>query len=111
MAGPGSEIEISVRLLPYMPIRGKWLARIVEFAWLKRFRDEQVRGPFRMFVHTHSFEPEVCDGQQGTWVRDHVEYEVGFGRFGTVADVLLVRRLLSQMFAYRHAATERELMG
>jgi ligand-binding SRPBCC domain-containing protein len=109
LAGAGSEIEISIRLLPYLPLRGLWTARIVEFEWLNFFRDEQVRGPFKCFVHRHSFVAEVRNGQQGTVIRDHVEYEIGFGPLGTVADVMIVRRVLNQMFAYRHAVTEKLL--
>jgi hypothetical protein len=45
MAGIGSEITISFRVLPYLPIRGSWTARIIDFEWLRHFRDLQVRGP------------------------------------------------------------------
>lgn len=111
LAGAGSEIDISIRLLPYVPLRGSWTARIVDFEWLNFFQDEQVRGPFKRFEHRHSFIAEVRDGQQGTVIRDQVEYEIGLGPLGTVADVLIVRRMLNQMFAYRHAVTESLLVS
>src|SRR3954464_9778842 len=59
LAGAGSEITISFRLLPYFPLRGSWTARIVEFEWLHHFRDLQVSDPFKRFDHTHSFSEEV----------------------------------------------------
>lgn len=111
MAGEGSEIVVSFRLLPYFPLRGSWTARIIEFAWLDHFRDVQVKGPFEMFDHTHSFREEVRDGKWGTVVHDRVVCEVGIGPLGVIANALLVRSMLKQMFVYRHAATARELEG
>jgi ligand-binding SRPBCC domain-containing protein len=109
MAGTGSEITISFRLLPYLPLRGSWTARIMEFVWLHHFRDVQVTGPFEMFDHTHSFREEMRDGKTGTVIHDRVVYEVGVGPLGVITNALIVRLLLRQMFTYRHAATTREL--
>ena len=109
MAGSGSEITISFRLLPYFPLRGSWTARIIEFEWLGHFRDIQASGPFEMFDHTHSFREETRNGMTGTIVQDRVVYEVGVGPLGVIANALIVRMLLKQMFGYRHAATAREL--
>jgi ligand-binding SRPBCC domain-containing protein len=109
MAGVRSEITISFRLLPYFPLRGSWTARIIEFEWLHHFRDVQVRGPFEMFDHKHSFREEIRNGRTGTAIHDRVDYEVGIGPLGVIANALLVRMLLTQMFRYRHAATARKL--
>ncbi len=109
MAGVGSEITVSFRLLPYFPLRGSWTARIVEFEWLRHFRDVQVLGPFEMFDHTHSYREEVRKGTTGTVIHDRVVYEIGVGPLGVIANVLIVRMLLRQMFNYRQLATKREL--
>ncbi len=110
MAGPGSEIVISVRMLPWLPFRTRWTARITEFEYgIRYFRDEQVSGPFRLWRHQHEFEPVERSGYAGTVVRDRVEYEVGYGPLGAVAEILFVRRILKQMFAWRYGATERLL--
>ena len=111
MAGAGSEITISFRLLPYFPLRGSWTARILEFEWLHHFRDVEVSGPFEMFDHTHMFRDEARNGKAGTVIHDRVVYEVGWGPLGVVANAVLVRMLLRQMFSHRHAATARELEG
>ncbi len=111
MAGAGSEITVSFRVLPYFPFRGSWTARIIEFKWLDHFRDVQVTGPFEMFDHTHSFREETRNGKTGTLIHDRVVYEVGIGPLGVIANALLVRMMLEQMFTYRHAATARELAG
>ena len=105
LAGVGSEIEISVRLAPPLPFRGRWLARITEFELGKYFRDVQVRGPFKLWDHRHSFEAS----EAGTVIRDTVRYEVGWGKLGDAANAIFVRRALEKMFAHRHAAAERLL--
>ena len=105
MAGVGSEIEISVRLLPYVPVRASWIARITEFDWLHHFRDVQASGPFTRFDHTHTFVAE----RVGTTIRDHVEYDIGYGPFGPTLNKTLVRSMLHRMFDYRHKATEKAL--
>ncbi len=107
LAGAGSRIVLSFRLLPYFRMRGSWTADIVDYHWLEHFRDVQVKGPFKKFEHTHSFIAKQRNGASGTLVRDHVEYDVGFGPAGALANALLVRRMLSQMFEYRQSATER----
>ena len=107
LAGAGSEIEISMRLFPPLPFRGRWLARIVDFEYGSYFRDLQLRGPFARFDHTHSFDASGT----GTIIHDVVEYDVGWGRLGNVANALFVRSALTEMFDYRQRATERLLAG
>ena len=106
LAGAGSEIVISFRLLPYLPLRQTWTARIVEFEWGRYFRDVQVAGPFRLFEHTHSFQAEAREGRAGTVVRDSVIYDLGWGE---LLNATLVRAQLWAVFAYRQRATERLL--
>lgn len=67
------------------------------------FVDEQVRGPYRVWHHTHTF--EAVEG--GTLIRDHVEYAMYGGR---LINELFVRRDLDRVFDYR---TERlaEIFG
>lgn len=50
-----------------LPIR--WVARHTEVARTRGFTDTQVRGPFRKWIHTHSFHP-LPNGK--TLVRDEI---------------------------------------
>lgn len=109
MAGAGSILEVSVRLLPWLPLRVRWTAEILDFEYLNFFRDRQTRGPFARWLHTHSFEEQLRDGVRGTLVRDQVEYEVGFGPLGQMADAAVVRFVLRSMFEQRHRAAEKIL--
>jgi ligand-binding SRPBCC domain-containing protein len=104
LAGVGSEIVASFRLIPFLPLRGQWTAAILEFEWNHHFADEQKKGPFKYFHHRHEFSAETRSGQIGTIVRDLVDYEVGFGFLGETAQKLFVQRKFEQMFAYRQQA-------
>jgi ligand-binding SRPBCC domain-containing protein len=59
-----------------------------------RFVDEQRRGPYRLWHHTHAF----AERDNGTVVRDLVRYAVPGG---TLANSMFVRRDLQKIFAYR----------
>src|ERR1700754_4519190 len=64
VAGQGSLMTISFRLLPLLPLRLEWDAYIAEFRWEDYFCDEQRRGPFEYFRHCHRLRDEVRDGVQ-----------------------------------------------
>src|SRR5262249_5608403 len=104
LAGVGSEIVTSFRVLPWTPIRVGWTARITEFEWNHCFADVQKQGPFRRFQHRHEFAAKTRDGQSGTTVRDLVEYEVGFGWLGGSVDQWQVPTKLAQTFRHRQTA-------
>jgi ligand-binding SRPBCC domain-containing protein len=101
--GVGALIEYRLRL-HRVPVR--WRTRIEVWEPPRRFVDVQVRGPYSLWEHTHTFEE---DGPGATISRDRVRYSIPFGPLGELADRLLVRRDLKQIFDYRHEAVEREL--
>jgi ligand-binding SRPBCC domain-containing protein len=78
-----------------LPLR--WQTEITGWAPPYRFVDEQRRGPYRLWVHTHTFEER--DG--GTLCRDQVDYAVSGG---ALIDRLFVRRDVKAIFAYRERA-------
>ncbi|MES1184124.1 MAG: SRPBCC family protein [Myxococcales bacterium] len=77
-----------------------WLTRISEWQPPLRFVDEQRRGPYRYWHHSHEFE----EADAGTSMRDVVEYELPLGPLGQLAHSLLVQRLLQRIFDYREQA-------
>ena len=109
LAGVGSEIMTSFRLVPFLPLRARWIACITEFEWNHHFADIQQKGPFKNFHHRHEFASEIRDEVKGTIVRDVIEYEVGFGMVGELAQRLFVRRQFEKVFEYRQAALARLL--
>jgi ligand-binding SRPBCC domain-containing protein len=99
---PGTLIEYRLRLHG-VPIR--WLTRIEAWEPGVRFADVQVRGPYRVWHHTHTFEPLAG----GTLVRDTVRYALPLGPLGRLAHCAFVRRDLERIFDFRHAEVARRL--
>ena len=75
-----------------IPIR--WQSEITAWDPPHRFVDEQRRGPYRCWTHTHTFVP-VPDG---TLIRDEVEYAV-LG--GWLVQKFFVAPDIEKIFAYR----------
>jgi ligand-binding SRPBCC domain-containing protein len=107
MAGVGTEIILKFRAIPHLPLHEKWTALITDFSLNQSFRDTQKQGPFRRWVHTHSFEAKVAGGREGTLIRDLVEYEVGFGVIGSVLEKVMFQRMMRSIFEYRNRALEK----
>ncbi len=101
IAGKGSQIVISFRLVPFLPFRGRWVAMILEYEPLSHFVDEQRSGPMRSWRHRHSFRELNEGGTLQTVVRDEVEYLLPFGLIGRIADSLIVERMMRRTFARR----------
>jgi ligand-binding SRPBCC domain-containing protein len=75
-----------------------WLTRIEEWVPGERFVDQQLRGPYALWHHTHEFEP---DGSGGTLMRDRVRYALPYGPLGVLARRLFVARDLERIFDFR----------
>ena len=84
-----------------------WLTEIREWEPGRRFRDVQVSGPYALWDHTHTFEPDE-DG--GTIIGDRVVYEIPLGPLGKIAKTLFVRRDVERIFDFRAEEISR-LMG
>lgn len=81
-----------------LPLR--WTSRIEEWVPGRAFVDRQIKGPYRLWHHRHSFEAHDA----GTLVRDVVDYALPFGVAGGLAHSLFVERDLGRIFAFRHQA-------
>ena len=88
-AGLRIDYQLRVRGLPL-----RWQSEITAWEPPHRFVDEQRRGPYRVWIHEHTFEER--DG--GTLARDRVRYAVPGG---SLVDRFFVRPQLRQIFAYR----------
>lgn len=90
--------------LRIVPMR--WRTRITAWEPPFRFVDEQLRGPYRQWIHEHTFEQigeEVA-------IRDFVRYAVPGGPgFERLAHTLFVKPDLARIFGYRVEAMKRLL--
>lgn len=89
----GALIDYRLRLRG-IPIR--WRTEIAEWDPPRRFVDVQLRGPYRLWRHTHEF----SDENGGTRCDDRVEYLVPGG---ALVAKLFVQRDVERIFEYREA--------
>jgi ligand-binding SRPBCC domain-containing protein len=102
--GEGTLIEYRLRL---HGIRVDWLTRIEVWEPGRRFVDRQVRGPYAVWHHTHTFTPHAA----GTVMRDRVRYRLPLGILGTLVHLAVVRRDLDAIFDFRAREVARRLAG
>ena len=99
----GARIDYRIKLYG---IPMKWKTVIDEYEPDDRFIDVQLKGPYAVWRHTHTF----TDVEGGTELGDRVVYELPFGPLGRVVHAAFVRRQLAQIFDYRERVM-RELFG
>ena len=98
----GARIDYRLRLHG-MPLT--WRTRIAVWEPPHRFVDVQLRGPYALWEHTHSFAPA---GEDAVVIGDRVRYALPLGRLGELARRVLVRRDLDRIFDHRmHAIAGR----
>jgi ligand-binding SRPBCC domain-containing protein len=90
---PGALIDYRLRLYG-IPLR--WQSEITRWEPPVMFVDEQRRGPYRRWVHTHRF----ADERGGTRVHDSVEFETPLGWLSG----WFVMRDVRRIFAFRTQA-------
>ena len=95
----GVRIDYKLRLLG-LPFR--WQTRIAHWDPPQEFVDEQLRGPYKLWIHTHRFQEQ--DGL--TLIEDAVQYRLPLWPLGEIA-YPLVRVQLQRIFRYRQEVIRR----
>ncbi len=93
----GLHINYELRL---MGIPFKWETLISTWEPPYTFVDEQLRGPYAKWIHTHTFEE---DGAGGTMIRDEVRWKLPLFPFGMVAYPVVARQVAG-IFRHRESA-------
>lgn len=99
----GTLIDYRLKLHGF-PVR--WRTRIEAWDPPHRFVDAQIRGPYSLWEHTHTFE---ADGPGAVVIADRVRYALPFGPLGALAHAAFVRRDLERIFDYRREAVRERL--
>lgn len=97
---PGALIDYRIRLHGW-PM--SWRTEICDWDPPFRFIDQQLRGPYRQWIHEHRFEPNGG----GTLCVDHVRYAV-LG--GALINRLFVRSDVERIFAHRQKVIRQLLV-
>jgi ligand-binding SRPBCC domain-containing protein len=101
--GAGTLIRYALR---WRGLPLSWTTRIAEWNPPRGFVDVQLRGPYRLWEHTHTFQPVAG----GTLMRDVVRYALPLGFFGRIAHAGWVKADLRAIFDHR-ARKVSELLG
>jgi ligand-binding SRPBCC domain-containing protein len=97
----GALIRYRLRL---MGLPFGWLTRIALWNPPHAFVDEQLEGPYKVWIHTHRF----TETPRGTRIDDEVTYELPLFPIGEVA-APIVHLQVRRIFAYRAGAIRRAL--
>ena len=88
---------ISYKVSPFLGIKMTWVTEITQVRELKYFVDEQRVGPYRMWHHQHFIEPV----EGGVLMTDIVDYQPPLGFLGAIANQLIIKSQLNEIFSYR----------
>ncbi len=97
----GMEIDYSVKPLAGIPV--KWKTEIRNVRQLHSFTDIQVKGPYKVWEHTHTF--AVVKG--GVMMNDEITYLLPLGILGKIAHFLFVRKKIEKIFNYRKTVLQK----
>jgi ligand-binding SRPBCC domain-containing protein len=97
---------ISYKVSPVLGIKMTWVTEITHVIEKEYFVDEQRIGPYTMWHHEHKIE-EI---KGGVLMTDIVSYKPPFGFIGSIANALLIKKQLKEIFDFRKKAVE-EIFG
>jgi len=100
---PGMIIGYKVK--PVAGIKTTWVTEITNVVDKKYFVDEQRIGPYAMWHHQHFIEP-LANG--GVLMTDIVTYQPPFGILGAIANSILIKKKLNEIFEFRTQAVEKK---
>jgi len=94
---------ISYKVSPVLGIKMTWVTEITQVKEKEYFVDEQRVGPYSMWHHEHKIEP--IEG--GVLMTDIVSYKPPFGFLGSIANSILIKKQLKEIFDFRTVAMEK----
>ncbi|RYF93994.1 MAG: hypothetical protein EOO00_05745 [Chitinophagaceae bacterium] len=93
---------IEYKVSPLLGISLYWMTEITHVDPLKYFVDEQRYGPYSMWHHQHHF--TVIEG--GVEMKDIVHYKNPLWVLGDLANGIIVKKKLRDIFSYRYEKIE-----
>jgi len=87
---------------PILKLPLKWRTEIIEVVPKEKFIDYQLKGPYKLWRHTHYFKPT----EDGIEMIDEVEYSLPLGILGRFVHFIFVKSKLENIFDYRYRKVE-----
>ena len=92
----GQLIDYSLTIMYCLKLR--WRTLITDYNQPYKFVDQQIKGPYSLWHHTHEFEEK----NGGTLIHDRVTYAVPFGVIGQLLHAVYIKHDIKNIFKYRH---------
>lgn len=96
----GAEFDYRIDLIK-IPL--KWKTKIAIYDPPYKFVDVQMKGPYRKWIHTHTFETM---GDK-TKITDNVDYDLPAGILGRIVHMIYIRKTLKAIFDFRESTINR----
>lgn len=97
---------IAILRLNFGPIGIRWVAQHLGYIQNRQFQDRMIKGPFRCWLHTHSFIPNELNN---CIMEDRIDYSPPFGMAGINFLNNVIRDNLYQLFYYRHRILKNDM--
>ncbi len=91
---------ITYKVSPVRGFKTDWMTEITHMKDYEYFVDEQRIGPYKLWHHQHMIEPI----KKGVLMRDLITYQPPFGFIGDIANRVMIKRKIFEIFEYRKAA-------
>ena len=96
----GTLIDYTIRLMRF-PVH--WRTLITKYNPPYKFVDEQIKGPYLFWHHTHTF--KAVNG--GSEIKDKVRYSIPMGYLGQFIHKIWIKKDLEKIFEYRKAVIDK----
>lgn len=96
----GMLINYTVKPLLGIPLR--WETEICRVEKPLFFTDRQLKGPYKLWEHTHSY----VEMNNGVLMKDEVKYQLPLGFLGDIAHSIIVRKKVEDIFSFRKQVLE-----
>ena len=96
----GTLIDYTIRLMGF-PVH--WRTLITKYNPPYEFVDEQIKGPYLFWHHTHTF--KAVNG--GSEIKDKVKYSIPMGYLGQFIHKIWIKKDLEKIFEYRKAVIDK----
>jgi ligand-binding SRPBCC domain-containing protein len=93
---------ITYKVSPLLGLKLNWVTEITHVEDGKFFIDEQRVGPYNIWHHQHHIQ-EIPGGMA---MQDIVSYKPPMGPLGAIANTLMIRKKLEEIFDYRQVAID-----
>ncbi|PLX04002.1 MAG: hypothetical protein C0595_04980 [Marinilabiliales bacterium] len=88
---------IVYKVSPLLKIPMTWVTEITHVKEMEYFVDEQLIGPYNIWHHEHF----IKETENGVLMNDILTYSPPFGILGKMANSLMIKQKINQIFDYR----------